>query len=353
MIHRAIFGSLERFFGVLIENYMGAFPLWLAPMQVRPRALAAGPARLGWMAGMGGWRWKCKVQGRQRQRHRPPARVRRSAHVGSRCEASCPIAVAPAPACPRPLADLLLLPHPPNLTQPSALPAPRCPPRHTHPGPPARPDADAQVRLLTVNDTVLPYAQEVAARMRKAGIRVEVNGQASIPKLIRCAPALPPPWRLAACLPACGRVGPAACGSKHMQPGGGARPPAFAPTCWRARRCVCTTGTGAKQGPVACVPPHPHVPPPPPEGHRPSHFVDPVAHMAPRRGRRPCPSATDCLSCSTAEKAKTPVICVVGAKEAEGNSLAVRLYGGTDLGTQPVDTVLARLVAAVASKEGF
>ncbi len=34
MIHRAIFGSLERFFGILIENYMGAFPLWLAPMQV-------------------------------------------------------------------------------------------------------------------------------------------------------------------------------------------------------------------------------------------------------------------------------------------------------------------------------
>lgn len=35
MIHRAIFGSLERFFGVLIENYAGAFPLWLAPVQAR------------------------------------------------------------------------------------------------------------------------------------------------------------------------------------------------------------------------------------------------------------------------------------------------------------------------------
>ncbi len=34
MIHRAIFGSLERFFGILIENYAGAFPLWLAPTQV-------------------------------------------------------------------------------------------------------------------------------------------------------------------------------------------------------------------------------------------------------------------------------------------------------------------------------
>ncbi|GAQ89131.1 threonyl-tRNA synthetase [Klebsormidium nitens] len=35
MIHRAIFGSLERFFGVLIENYAGDFPLWLAPVQAR------------------------------------------------------------------------------------------------------------------------------------------------------------------------------------------------------------------------------------------------------------------------------------------------------------------------------
>jgi threonyl-tRNA synthetase len=35
MIHRAIFGSLERFFGILIENYAGDFPLWLAPVQAR------------------------------------------------------------------------------------------------------------------------------------------------------------------------------------------------------------------------------------------------------------------------------------------------------------------------------
>ncbi|AKG22120.1 threonine--tRNA ligase [Calothrix sp. 336/3] len=35
MIHRAIFGSLERFFGILIENYAGDFPLWLAPVQVK------------------------------------------------------------------------------------------------------------------------------------------------------------------------------------------------------------------------------------------------------------------------------------------------------------------------------
>lgn len=35
MIHRALFGSVERFFGVLVEHYAGAFPLWLAPVQVR------------------------------------------------------------------------------------------------------------------------------------------------------------------------------------------------------------------------------------------------------------------------------------------------------------------------------
>ena len=34
MLHRAILGSLERFIGVLIEHYAGAFPMWLAPVQV-------------------------------------------------------------------------------------------------------------------------------------------------------------------------------------------------------------------------------------------------------------------------------------------------------------------------------
>ncbi|GAB2480208.1 threonine--tRNA ligase [Streptosporangium sandarakinum] len=34
MIHRALFGSIERFFGVLVEHYAGAFPAWLAPVQV-------------------------------------------------------------------------------------------------------------------------------------------------------------------------------------------------------------------------------------------------------------------------------------------------------------------------------
>ena len=34
MIHRALFGSIERFFAVLVEHYAGAFPAWLAPVQV-------------------------------------------------------------------------------------------------------------------------------------------------------------------------------------------------------------------------------------------------------------------------------------------------------------------------------
>jgi len=34
MIHRALFGSIERFFGILTEHYAGAFPAWLSPVQV-------------------------------------------------------------------------------------------------------------------------------------------------------------------------------------------------------------------------------------------------------------------------------------------------------------------------------
>ena len=41
MIHRALFGSVERFFGVLLEHYAGAFPAWLAPVQVLVLPVAA------------------------------------------------------------------------------------------------------------------------------------------------------------------------------------------------------------------------------------------------------------------------------------------------------------------------
>jgi threonyl-tRNA synthetase len=42
MIHRALFGSVERFFGILIEHYAGAMPTWLAPIQVRVLPVADG-----------------------------------------------------------------------------------------------------------------------------------------------------------------------------------------------------------------------------------------------------------------------------------------------------------------------
>jgi threonyl-tRNA synthetase len=35
VVHRALYGSFERFIGILIEHYAGAFPFWLAPVQVR------------------------------------------------------------------------------------------------------------------------------------------------------------------------------------------------------------------------------------------------------------------------------------------------------------------------------
>jgi threonyl-tRNA synthetase len=59
MIHRALFGSVERFFGVLIEHYAGAFPFWLAPVQVavltvadRVAAYAEGVSRALRQAGL-------------------------------------------------------------------------------------------------------------------------------------------------------------------------------------------------------------------------------------------------------------------------------------------------------------
>ena len=42
MLHRALFGSIERFFGVLIEHYAGAFPTWMAPLQARVLPVADG-----------------------------------------------------------------------------------------------------------------------------------------------------------------------------------------------------------------------------------------------------------------------------------------------------------------------
>jgi len=44
MVHRALLGSIERFFGILIEHYAGAFPTWLAPVQVAVLAISDGQA---------------------------------------------------------------------------------------------------------------------------------------------------------------------------------------------------------------------------------------------------------------------------------------------------------------------
>ena len=38
MIHRVVFGSIERFIGVITEHFAGAFPLWLSPVQVKVHA---------------------------------------------------------------------------------------------------------------------------------------------------------------------------------------------------------------------------------------------------------------------------------------------------------------------------
>ncbi len=47
MIHRALFGSVERFFGVLVEHFAGAFPAWLAPVQAAVLPVAAAHADYG------------------------------------------------------------------------------------------------------------------------------------------------------------------------------------------------------------------------------------------------------------------------------------------------------------------
>ena len=48
MVHRALYGSIERFFGILVEHYAGNFPLWLSPIQVKVLTLTdeqQAPAR--------------------------------------------------------------------------------------------------------------------------------------------------------------------------------------------------------------------------------------------------------------------------------------------------------------------
>lgn len=62
-----------------------------------------------------------------------------------------------------------------------------------------------------------------------------------------------------------------------------------------------------------------------------------LTHRSVNPPRCSWPSLPPSLSpCRNAETSKTPVICVVGGKEAEANALSVRLYGGQELGSIPV-----------------
>jgi len=67
MVHRALLGSLERFFGLLIEHYNGSFPLWLAPVQVRilPIAERHQPYAEKLEAEFRGHRLRAEVDGRR------------------------------------------------------------------------------------------------------------------------------------------------------------------------------------------------------------------------------------------------------------------------------------------------
>ena len=47
VIHRALLGSLERFIGILVEHYAGAFPFWLAPVQIRILPVGEGHRERG------------------------------------------------------------------------------------------------------------------------------------------------------------------------------------------------------------------------------------------------------------------------------------------------------------------
>ncbi len=84
MIHRALFGSVERFLGVLTEHYAGAFPPWLAPVQVvgipvaerhvdylQEVAATCAPRRSG-------WRWTPPTTGCRRRSATPRSRRSRS-----------------------------------------------------------------------------------------------------------------------------------------------------------------------------------------------------------------------------------------------------------------------------------
>ncbi len=87
MLHRALFGSIERFFGLLVEHYAGNFPTWLAPVQVQVLPVADAhrayaiddrrPARIGRVQGRAARQFRSVGQtDPERQDGQDPSRAR-------------------------------------------------------------------------------------------------------------------------------------------------------------------------------------------------------------------------------------------------------------------------------------
>ena len=89
MIHRALFGSIERFFAVLVEHYAGAFPAWLAPVQVdgaarAPTATTTTPPRSSTALKADGFRAEVRRRARRLARRAHPPRQDREGAVRAR-----------------------------------------------------------------------------------------------------------------------------------------------------------------------------------------------------------------------------------------------------------------------------
>ena len=83
VIHYAIYGSFERFIGIITEEYAGAFPLWLAPVQVDGRADRRPPPRLRRVGPRGADR--CRPSRRGRRPIRADAGRSCARHRSRRC----------------------------------------------------------------------------------------------------------------------------------------------------------------------------------------------------------------------------------------------------------------------------
>ncbi len=86
MIHRALFGSIERFVGVLTEHYAGAFPAWLSPVQVIGIPISAD--QVGYLDEVAATPARTGDPGRGRRLRRPDAEEDPHRAAGRRCR-SC------------------------------------------------------------------------------------------------------------------------------------------------------------------------------------------------------------------------------------------------------------------------